>query len=388
MKNFFLCLAAFVPFLLFSCKNQEEKKEEKTNDPSTTENINIKPQLADESSFNDTLNGKKIAIYYLKNGNLEASVTNYGGRLVNLLVPNKDNNIVDVVIGPGTFKDMYESKDYFGATIGRYGNRIANGRFSLVGIEYQLPQNNGKNTLHGGPEGFHNQVWDGSKLNDSTVQLTYLSKDGEMGFPGNMNVKVIYTLTSGNEMKIDFEATTDKTTVCNLTNHTYFNLNGLGTINNHLLQLDSDEYTPVDFTLIPLGKNETVKGTPFDFTTATAIGSRVNEKNTQIEYGLGYDHNFVVSGEANVLRRAAKVTGDQSGIVMEIFSPEPGIQFYGGNFMKSQKKMKYGTRDDYRTAFCLEPQHFPNSPNVPAFPSTTLKPGQVYKTKIVYKFSK
>jgi len=375
-----------LPIAIFSCKTQTKNDEEKAETKSAESTKSI-AALATTADFNDTMNGKQVALYSIRNGNLQATITNYGGRLVNLLVPDKDNNLVDVAIGPGTFKDMFESKDYFGATIGRYGNRIANGKFTLNGVEYKLPQNNGPNNLHGGPDGFHNQMWDGTKLNDSTLQLTYLSKDGEMGFPGNLNVKVIYTLTSNDEMKIDFEATTDKATVCNLTNHTYFNLNGAGTINDHLLKLEADEYTPVDSTLIPLGKNETVKGTPFDFTQSTAIGARVNEKNTQLEYGLGYDHNFLVRGTPHSLRSAATVTGDKSGIVMEIFTQEPGIQFYGGNFMKSQKVMKYGTMDDYRTAFCLEPQHFPNSPNVPSFPSTTLNPGQVYKTSTVYKFS-
>lgn len=386
MKRYLLLTTLALPLAFFSCKTQSKNNKEKAD--STTVKAAPIGALATDAAFNDTMNGKQVSIYYIRNGNLQASITNYGGRVVNLLVPDKANNLVDVAIGPGTFKDMFESKDYFGATIGRYGNRIANGKFKLNGVEYTLPQNNGTNNLHGGPDGFHNQVWDATKLNDSTLQLTYLSKDGEMGFPGNLNVKVIYTLTSNNEMKIDYEATTDKPTVCNLTNHTYFNLNGAGTINDHLLKIEADEYTPVDSTLIPLGKNETVKGTPFDFTQPTAIGARVNDKNTQLAYGLGYDHNFVVRGAANTLRSAATVTGDKSGIIMEIFSTEPGIQFYGGNFMKSQKVMKYGTMDDYRTAFCLEPQHFPNSPNVPEFPTTTLNPGQVYKTSTVYKFSK
>lgn len=383
MKKYFFLFAATASVAVFSC-NSEPKNEPGEGTEATADSSKVK--LVDNDAFNDTLNGKLVSIFYLRNNGIEASITNYGGRVVNLFVPDKNNNMVDVVIGPGNYKDMYETKDYFGATIGRYGNRIGKGKFKLDGVEYILPQNNGANTLHGGPDGFHNVVFDPKQLSDSSLQLTYLSKDGEMGFPGNLNVKVVYTLTANKEVKIEYEATTDKTTVCNLTNHTYFNLNGAGTINNHVLQVNADEYTPVDSTLIPFGKNEPVKGTPFDFTAPTAIGARVDEKNTQLEYGKGYDHNFVIKGSG--FRKAAEIKGDQSGILMEVWSEEPGLQFYGGNFMKSEKPMKNGTKDDYRTAFCLETQHYPDSPNIPSFPSTTLKPGQVYKTFTVYRFSK
>lgn len=382
MKKFFLLFALAPSVLFISCKSANNNEKDTAGKEETSY------QLASDEAFKDTLNGKQVSIYYLRNSGIEAAVTNFGGRLINLMVPDKDGKMVDVVIGPENFNDMVKTNDYFGATIGRYGNRIANGEFTLDGVTYKLPKNNGRNNLHGGPKGFHNQVWDAVQPNDSTLELSYLSKDGEMGFPGNLQAKVVYTLTSNGEMKIEYEATTDKPTVCNLTNHTYFNLNGGGTINNHLLQINADEYTPVDSTLIPLGELAPVKGTPFDFTTPTAIGARVDEDNEQLKYGLGYDHNFVVKGEANTLRQAAKVTGDLSGITMEIFSTEPGIQFYGGNFMKGTKPMKRGTKDEYRTAFCLEPQHFPNSPNVPSYPSTTLRPGEVYKTVSVYKFSK
>lgn len=386
MKKYFLLFATIASFAAYSCKTQTKNNPEavdSTNQAAGSGNSEVK--LVDNNAFSDTLNGKMVSIFYLRNNGIEASVTNYGGRLVNLFVPDANGKMTDVVAGPGTFKDMFESKDYFGAIIGRYGNRIGGGKFTLDGVTYKLPQNNGPNTLHGGPDGFHNVVWDPEQLSDSALQLTYLSKDGEMGFPGNLNVKVVYTLTADKEIKIEYEATTDKTTVCNLTNHTYFNLNGSGTINDHILQINADEYTPVDATLIPLGKNETVKGTPFDFTAPTAIGARVDEKNIQLEYGKGYDHNFVVRGSGQ--RKAAEVKGDKSGIIMEVISGEPGIQFYGGNFMNSQKNMKNG-KDDFRTAFCLETQHYPDSPNQPSFPSTTLKPGEVYKTATIYRFSK
>jgi len=383
MKKYFFLFATVAAAAVFSCNTQPKNNADGAAQ-SSEDSGSVK--LVDQDAFSDTLNGKMVSIFYLRNNGIEASVTNYGGRLVNLIVPDANGKMTDVCMSTSNFKDLYSTDNNFGATIGRYGNRIANGKFKLDGVEYTLPQNNGKNTLHGGPNGFHNVVWDPKQLNDSTLELTYLSKDGEMGFPGNLNVKVTYTLTSDRELKLSYEATTDKPTVCNLTNHTYFNLNGGGTITNHILQLNADEYTPIDSTFIPLGKNETVKGTPFDFTTPAAIGARIDEKNTQLENGKGYDHNFVIRGTG--FRKAGELKGDKSGITMEIFTVEPGIQVYVGNFMKGTVPLKYGMKDDYRTAICLETQHYPDSPNQPSFPSTTLKPGEVYKTVTTYKFSK
>ncbi|HEX2535475.1 MAG TPA: aldose epimerase family protein, partial [Chitinophagaceae bacterium] len=279
------------------------------------------------------------------------------------------------------------TEPYFGATIGRYGNRIAKGRFTLDGKTYTLFTNNGPNTLHGGKKGFQAVVWDARQPNDSTLELHYLSKDGEEGFPGNLDVTVTYRLTAANELAIDYRATTDRRTPVNLTNHAFFNLNGegSGTINNHVLQVHADRYTPVDSTLIPTGKIEPVEGTPFDFRKPVAIGSRVEEKNEQLAFGGGYDHNFVLNGTG--MKAAARVTGDQSGIVMDVLTEEPGLQFYGGNFMQGKNTFKTGVRDEYRTAFCLETQHFPDSPNQPSFPSTVLQPGQTYQTRSVYRFS-
>jgi len=297
-----------------------------------------------------------------------------------------------VVVGFKTVDEFVNSTEpYFGATIGRFGNRIGNGKFTLDGQQYQLSVNNGPNTLHGGKNGFQSVVWDAQQLNDSTLVLTYLSKDGEEGFPGNLNVKVTYGLTSANEVTMDYEATTDKKTVVNLTNHAFFNLNGegSGTINNHQLQINADSYTPVDATLIPTGKIEPVTGTPFDFTKSTVIGSRIDTTNNeQLKFGKGYDHNFVLrEGKTTALKSAATAIGDQSGIVLEVLTQEPGLQFYGGNFMQSKNTFKGGSKDDFRTAFCVETQHFPDAPNQPAFPSTVLAPGQTYKTSSVYKFS-
>jgi aldose 1-epimerase len=347
--------------------------------------------LASEA-FRDTVEGRPTDLYILKNkNNMQAAFTNYGGRLVSLLVPGKDSKMVDVVVGFKSVEDFVNSKEpYFGATIGRYGNRIAKGQFTLDGTTYTLNKNNGPNTLHGGKKGFQAVVWEAQMIGDSAVQFTYLSKDGEEGFPGNLTSKVTYSLTDNNELVMEYEATTDKRTVVNLTNHAFFNLNGegSGTINNHLLQINADRYTPIDSTLIPTGKIEPVKGSPFDFTTATAIGARVDEANEQLRFGKGYDHNYVLNTKSGVgMFHAATVVGDQTGIVMKVHTEEPGLQFYGGNFMKGKNTFKSGAKDEFRTAFCLETQHFPDSPNQPSFPSTVLDPGKTYRTKSIYKFS-
>ncbi len=347
--------------------------------------------IPDAKAYQSTIDGKPTDLYVLKNSSgMQVAFTNYGGRMVSLVVPDKKGKPTDVVIGFDSVSGFVKSSEpYFGATIGRYGNRIAKGKFSLEGKNYQLTINNGVNTLHGGTVGYQAVMWDGKQLGDSAVVFTYLSKDGEQGFPGNLNVKVTYTLTAKNEIKMDYEATTDKPTVVNLTNHAYFNLNGSGsgTINDHVVQINADKYTPVDSVLIPTGTNEPVKGTPFDFTTPQTIGSRVNEKNVQLINGKGYDHNFVLNAATSGLTKAAVVTGDKSGIVMTIYTQEPGLQFYGGNFMNSKNNMKRGSKDDFRTAFAMETQHFPDSPNQPSFPSTELKPGQVYRTQSIYQFS-
>ncbi len=350
--------------------------------------------LPDANLFKDSLDGKPTALYILRNKNNAAvAITNYGARVVSLLVPDKNGVMTDIAVGYDSIgKYIHQPESYFGAIVGRYGNRIAKGRFSLNGKEYKLATNNGPNSLHGGLKGFAAHVWDAKQLNDSTLELTYLSKDQEEGYPGNLQAKVTYTLSGDtvNSLKIDYEATTDKPTVVNLTNHTYFNLNGQGsgTINNHLLQFNADRYTPVDSTLIPTGKIEPVAGTPFDFRQPTAIGARVDSPNQQLKFGKGYDHNFVLNaGKGAGLNLAATVLGDQSGIFMEVWTMEPGIQFYGGNFMSGSNPLKGGKRDDHRTAFCLETQHYPDSPNEPSFPSTVLQPGKQYKTSTVYTFS-
>jgi aldose 1-epimerase len=299
--------------------------------------------------------------------------------------------MTDVVVGFGSLKDYLKSTEpYFGATIGRFGNRIAKGKFKLDGKEYQLFTNNGPNTLHGGKKGFQDVVWNANQLNDSTLELKYISPDMEEGFPGNLEVTVVYTLTDKNEFKADYHATTDKKTVVNLTNHAFFNLNGegSGTINNHVLQIAASSYTPVDSTLIPKGNLESVAGTPFDFRKPMTIGSRLEENNEQLKFGKGYDHNFVLDGgKTDMINPVASVVGDRSGIVMEIFTTEPGLQFYGGNFMQGKNVFKSGAKDEFRTAIALETQHFPDAPNQASFPSTILEPGKSYDSHSIYGFS-
>lgn len=362
----------------------------KSNQQKMTDSTSQQAKIPDSSGFDKTIDGKQTHLYTLKNKNgVEAAITNFGGRLVSLLVPDKNGKMVDVVEGLNSI-DGYKgaASAYYGAIIGRYGNRIGNGKFTLEGKQYTLFKNNGPNTLHGGKIGYDQVVWDAKQIDSTTLQLTYLSKDMEEGFPGNLKIKVVYHLTDDNGLKISYEATTDKTTVVNLTNHAYYNLNGAGsgTILNHTLQILADNYTPVDSTLIPIGKIEPVKGTPFDYTKPATIGSRIADANEQLKNGKGYDHNFVFNKHADTTA-VVKVVGDKSGIEMDIYTEEPGIQFYSGNFMQGANTMKYGNKDDFRTAFALETQHFPDSPNQPNFPSTVLKPGQVYKTSTEYKFS-
>ena len=385
-----ICIAfAAYSLLAASCNNESKEAGSQTGtDSSSVQKIH----LPDASAFRDTIDGKPTDLFVLKNrNNMQAAFTNYGGRLIGLWIPGKDGSMTDVVVGLGSVQEYVDATEpYFGATIGRFGNRIANGKFTLDGKEYNLPINNAPNTLHGGKKGFQYVVFDANKINDQTIEFLYLSKDGEQGFPGNLNVRVVYTLTDSNELKMDYEATTDKKTVVNLTNHAFFNLNGegSGTINNHVLQVNANTYTPVDSTLIPTGKIEPVAGTPFDFTKPTAIGARVDQDHEQLKFGKGYDHNFVLNNNNQKgMKHAATITGDKSGIQMDIYTEEPGLQFYGGNFMQGQNTFKGGSKDEFRTAFCLETQHFPDSPNQPSFPSTVLEPGNRYKTSSIYKFT-
>jgi len=381
-------LAAAIMLSISSCSDSSKS----STDTAQTDSTNTGLQL-DSTKFQKEIDGKRTNLYILKNkNNMQAAFTNYGGRLVSLLVPDSAGKLVDVVVGFDSVDGYAQSTEpYFGATIGRYGNRIAKGKFTLDGKPYTLATNNGQNSLHGGKKGYQYVVWDAKQTNDHTLELSYLSKDMEEGYPGNLNVKVTYSLTDDNELKMDYEATTDKRTVVNLTNHAFFNLNGegSGSILNHVLQIYADQFTPVDTTLIPLGTNIPVQNTPFDFNTPTTIGKRIDAVNEQITAGKGYDHNYVLKGTKGLgMTHAATVKGDKSNIVMDVYTQEPGLQFYSGNFMQSKNKFKGGTTDDFRSAFCLETQHYPDSPNQPSFPSTILDPGKVYKTSSIYKFSK
>jgi aldose 1-epimerase len=343
--------------------------------------------------FQKTIDGKTTNLYFLKNGNIQAAITNYGGRIVGLCTPDKTGKMDDIVLGFSSIDSYLKAKEVFhGALIGRVGNRIAKGKFTIDGQEYTLPLNNGVNHLHGGPGGFHNVIWDVKAANDSLIVLTYLSKDGEMGYPGNLNVEVQYLLNSKNEVVISYKATTDKSTPVNLTNHAFWNLagEGNGTINDHVLTINADAYTPVDSTLIPLAGNEPVEGTPFDFRAGKAIGTDLGqvETNIQLKHGPGYDHNFALNKPAaGEMTLAATVVEPVSGRKMEVFTQEPALQFYGGNFMDGTDTGKSGKTYNYRESLALETQHFPDSPNNANFPSIILKPGEVYQTQSIYRFS-
>ena len=345
------------------------------------------------SDFQTEIGGKKTDLHLLKNEQIEVYITNYGARIVSLLSPDKQGIMGDVVLGFKSIADYQKAKTPFhGCIIGRYGNRIAKGNFELDGTSYQLPINNNENHLHGGPEGFHNQVWEVVSVDDNSIVMTYLSKDGEMGYPGNLSVEVTYAINDKNELLIAYKATTDKATPINLTNHAFFNLAGQakGSINDHLLMLNADHFTPVDEGLIPLGEIRSVEGSPFDFRRAKTIGQDLNKQatDTQLRYGGGYDHNFVLNKVAEgSLDLAARVVDPKSGRQMDVYTEEPGIQFYGGNFMDGGDIGKYGNPFDYRGSFALETQHYPDSPNQDNFPNTILQPGETYQTQSIYRFS-
>ena len=345
-----------------------------------------------KAAFEKEIDGKKVSLWKLMNANgLEMTVTNYGAKIVTLLVPNENDELVDIVTGYNCIDDYLKSNEiYFGAAIGRYGNRIANGRFSLGGVEYKLAQNNGSNSLHGGPNGFHAVVWDVVQLDESTLELYYLSKDMEEGFPGNLNVKMIYKLTEENEFIIDYFAQTDKTTICNLTNHTYFNLSGDGseTILDHVLQINADRYLPTDETAIPYGNLAEVKGTPMDFTFAKVIGLDIEADFEPLKFGNGYDHNYVIKKGSNLIAQCATVYSPKTKIQMEIYTNQPGVKLYTGNYMNGTETGKTGKLYHKRAAFCLETQCFPDSPNQEKFPTTVLKPGETYRHTTIHKFSK
>ena len=350
-------------------------------------NLTIKPE-----AFHQMVDGLQVDLFILKNKNgLEMAVTNYGGRVVSFLVPDKNGKMEDVVLGYESLDGYLKAdEEYFGASIGRYGNRIAKGTFKLDSVEYKLAINNTPNSLHGGINGFSKKIWSVVQKGENELELVLVSLDMEEGYPGELKVTMTYKLTDENEFAISYRAETNKPTVMNLTNHSYFNLHGAGNgdILDHILQLNADKYTPVDSTLIPTGKIDAVTGTPFDFSKPTSIGARINDQNEQLKFGLGYDHNFVINKtDPKAITLAASVYEPQSGRFIEVFTNEPGVQFYCGNFLKGINIGKQGKPYKYRSAFCLETQHFPDSPNHPEFPSVVLRPGQTYNSECVYKFS-
>jgi len=336
-----------------------------------------------KEDFGHLDDGRKVHLYTLNNdNNVEVKITNYGGIITTLKIPDREGNPENIVLGFDNLNDYLKENPYFGALIGRYGNRIEDGKFELDGTEYQLTINDGENHLHGGDKGFDSVLWDAEIVNDSTLQLSYLSPDGEEGYPGNLQVTATYQLTDDNELRIDFEATTDYATPVNLTAHSYFNLTGNpeNTVLDHHLKLHAESYTPVNEELIPTGEIQFVKSTPFDFREFKTIGAEISEVDG------GYDHNFVLNESENGERIAAELLDPQSGRKLTVLTTEPGIQFYSGNFLDGSLENENGVPLQQYSGLCLEPQHFPNSPNEPNFPSVILRPDIVYTSSIVYQF--
>lgn len=338
-----------------------------------------------KASFGKTSDGTPVDIYTLSDGAIEARIMTYGGTIVSLKIPDRNGKMGDIVLGFDSIEAYQAKSPFFGAIIGRYGNRIAKGHFTLNGHAYTLPTNDGPNTLHGG-KGFDKVVWKAKEI-QSGIELSYLSKDGDQGFPGNLTTTVRYTL-EGNDLKIEYSATTDKDTVVNLTNHSYFNLAGQGSgdILKQVIQINASHYTPVDATLIPTGEIASVAGTPFDFLKPHAIGERINSDNQQLKRGIGYDHNWVLDNKTGEVALAAKAYDPSSGQTLEVLTDQPAVQFYSGNHLEGPLAGKDGKTYNFRDAFCLETQHYPDSPNHPKFPSTELKPGQHYHTVTIFRF--
>lgn len=384
----FLMVFGFI-LIFASCKNEaNDNKDENTSKAKITFE---KDSVLKKQDFDTIIDNKEVSLYWIESDSIKVAFTNYGGRIAGLWVPDKNGEMTDVVVGMSSIEGFINSTEpYFGATIGRVGNRIAKGKFSIDGTEYSVPLNNGENSLHGGKKGFQYVIWDAEQPDEKTLVLKYISEDMEEGFPGNLEVTVTYSVDNDQNLKMEYRATTDKKTSVNLTNHAFFNLNGegSGTILNHQVKFFAKKFTPVDKGLIPTGELRNVQETPFDFTQFHKIGERINTENTQLEYGKGYDHNFVLDeNTTDGLMHAAVVIGDKSRIKMDVFTEEPGIQFYSGNFMEGKNEFKSGATDEFRTAFAIETQHFPDAPNQENFPSIMLEPGDEYHTVSEYRFS-
>ena len=370
-----LCVWAVAALLMAACT----PKAEKTTDSGLL-----------QSNFQMEVDGKKTDLYTLRNKNkMEVCVTNFGGRIVSVMVPDKDGQMRDVVLGFDSIQDYVSKPSDFGASIGRYANRINQGRFTLDGTEYQLPQNNYGHCLHGGPQGFQYRVFDAVQPNPQELELTYMTEDGEEGFPGNITCKVLMKLTDDNAIDIRYEAETDKPTIVNMTNHSYFNLDGDAARNEaHLLTIDADYYTPVDSTFMTTGEIAPVEGTPMDFRTPTPVGARINDYDfVQLKNGNGYDHNWVLNTKGDITRKCATLESPLTGIVLDVYTNEPGIQVYAGNFLDGSLTGKKGITYNQRASVCLETQKYPDTPNKPEWPSAVLRPGEKYMSQCIFKFS-
>ena len=357
--------------------------------PQQKENLTLSG--LDPAKFETLVDGNKATkLYTLKNAaGMEVCITNFGGRLVSIMVPDKDGKMTDVILGFDNVSDYQNISNDFGASIGRYANRINQGKITIDGVEYQLPQNNYGHCLHGGPDGWQYKVYEAKQLNDNQLELVLNSPDGDSNFPGNVVAKVIYTLTEDNAVDIKYEATTDKKTVINMTNHAYFNLNGNPSVNsmNQILYIASDSITPVDSTFMTTGEMMAVAGTPFDFNTPKAIEQDVtNFYNEQIKFGKGFDHNWVLNTKGDINKLAAKLTSPITGITLEVYTNEPGVQVYTGNFLDGTVTGKKGIVYPQRASVCLETQHYPDTPNKAHWPSALLEPGQTYRSQCIYKF--
>ncbi|WP_455963096.1 aldose epimerase family protein [Bacteroides bouchesdurhonensis] len=371
-----LCVWAVAALLMAACT---PKAEEKTTDSGLL-----------QSNFQTEVDGKKTDLYVLRNkNNMEVCITNFGGRIVSVMVPDKDGKMQDVVLGFDSIQDYISKPSDFGATIGRYANRIGQGKFTLDSVEYQLPKNNYGHCLHGGPKGFQYKIFDANLLTPQKLELTCKADDGEEGFPGNLTCKVVMELTDDNAIDIKYEAETDKPTVINLTNHSYFNLDGdAGSNSDHILTVDADFYTPVDSTFMTTGEIVTVEGTPMDFRVATPVGLRIDDYDfEQLKNGHGYDHNWVLNAKGDVTRKAATLQSPKTGIVMDLYTSEPGVQVYAGNFLDGSVTGKKGITYNKRASVCLETQKYPDTPNKPEWPSAVLRPGEKYTSECIYKFS-
>ena len=359
----------------------------------TPSNRNAAPGKISKRPFGNAPDGTPAELFTLKNAaGAVATITNYGGIIVSLKVPDRNGKLADVVLGYDNLEDYIKASPFFGCLVGRFGNRIAKGKFKLDGKTYKLAINNGPNALHGGIVGFDKVVWAAKPVvtkSGPALELRYVSKDGEEGYPGTLTVTAVYTLTNKNEVKLEYKATTDKPTIINLTHHSYFNLAGAGSgdILDHVVSIKADQFTPVDKNSIPTGELRSVKGTPFDFNKATAVGARINGADKQLQFVSGYDHNWVFNKPAGKLAAVARVYEPKSGRVMTLLTTEPGVQFYTGNCLEDVCPGKGGKRYSARHGLCLEPQHYPDSPNRPEFPSVVLRPGETYKNTIIYRFS-